>query len=287
MSGSVSPGEVMPGELVGTVIASRHPAFVVGDTVLTRGGWRSHCLAEGHATALPGLAGLLAPVAQPIRCSAAVPASAYLGVLGMPGLTAYAMVQRLLRPQAGEHAVVFAATGAVGSVAGQLLRLAGAHTVAVVGSADKARHAREALGFDDAVVRTSPHLASEISRACPQGMHMLVANDGGPALATWLGQLALHARVALIGDMSQYNAADLQPGPALGQVIARRATLSGFVVFDHFDLLPAWQGLASDWLAQGRLVFHEDACEGLEQAPAHFARLMRGQTRGKALVRLA
>jgi NADPH-dependent curcumin reductase CurA len=285
MSGAIAVGDVMPGELVGTVALSRHPDFAPGDLVVTRGGWRSWCVVDGQAPASAnGLDAILAPVALKISPVANVPASAYLGVLGMPGLTAYALMLRCLRPGPGDTCLVFAATGAVGSAAGQIARHMGAHTVAYVGSREKARHAREVLGFDAAVVRTEPDALAQLAHACPAGIDALVTNDCGAELGGIFGQLARGARVALTGAMSQYNSAQPLPGPSLGQIIARRASVSGFVVFDHYDLMQRWRHLAASWMADGKLRFHEDRSAGLAQAPAAFTRLMRGETMGKALV---
>ena len=284
MSGAVAVGDVMPGELVGVVEESRHPAFAQGQTVLVRGGWRSFCLAEGAVSAAQGMSAILAPVAHRIDTSGGIPPSAWLGVLGMPGLTAFALMMTTLRPAPGDTAVIFAATGAVGSVAGQLARCMGARAVAFVGSQDKARHARDVLGFDDAVVRKAADLPAQLARACPNRIDALMTNDCGPGLDILLAHLAAGARVALIGNMSQYNSAQMLPGPALGPVIAQRATITGFVVYDHYDLMDRWQRTARELMAAGRLRFHEDRTPGLAQAPAGFARLMRGDTMGKALV---
>ncbi len=284
MSGAVAVGGVMPGEVVGVVQESRHPDFAEGDQVLVRGGWRSYCLAEGAEPTAQGMGAILSPVARHIPPSPGIPASAWLGVLGMPGLTAFAVMLRTLRPLPGDTALIFAATGAVGSVAGQIARRMGARAVAFVGTQDKARHACDVLGFDDAIVRKAADLPTQLSRACPDRIDALMTNDCGPGLGMLLGHLALGARIALIGNMSQYNSAQILPGPELGQVIAQRATMTGFVVYDHYDLMERWQRTAQDWINEGSLHFHEDRTIGLAQAPAAFARLMRGETMGKTLV---
>lgn len=285
-SGAVAVGDVMPGETIGVVEQSNHERFAEGDLVLSRGGWATHSLAEG-APPLPGLAGILSRAAHPVAPLAGVPASAYLGVLGMPGLTAYAVTTTVLRPQPGETVAVLAAAGAVGAAAGQLARSMGARAVGIVGTQAKAEHVRTTLGFDAAAVRGAVDFEEQLAAATPRRIDAVLANVTGPTLEAVLRNLALHARVALIGDMAQYNSRELLPGPALTPLLGARASITGFVVYDHYGLLPRWQELAAGWLAEGRLTCHEDVSVGLAAAPEAFARLMRGQTTGKAVVDVA
>lgn len=283
MSGGVSVGDVMPGEVVGVVETSRHPRFSRGDLVLTRGGWRSFCVADGE-TALTGIQRILSPLAERLGSLDGIALSHYLGVLGMPGLTAYAAMTRTLKPLPGETVLIFSAGGGVGSIAGQLARLMGARVVGVVGSEEKARFIRDDLGFDDSAVRGVPKFDDDLAAATPDRIDCVLSNVGGADLEHVLRRLASGARVVLTGDMAQYNSATPLPGPPLGQVVANRATLTGFVVYDHYDMLPRWRQLATGWLREGRLKAREQRVEGLERAPEAFARLMSGHTVGKTIV---
>ncbi len=283
MSGAVSVGQVMPGDVVGVVEESLHADFQAGDTVLTRGGWRAYSVANGDAPQDEGLGAILAPTAHKIHPSDKVPATAWLGVLGMPGLTAYALMSRCLKPREGETVAVFAATGAVGSVIGQIARRHGARAVAIVGNEVKAEHALS-IGYDAAVIRGSKDFSDALSQACPNGINALVSNDSGAAFSTAMDHLAMRGRVALLGDMSQYNSSDIVAGPPIAKIVSKRATVMGFVVFDHFDLMSEWQNTARSWIEDGSLIFSEDRTEGIENAPDAFARLMRGDTMGKTLV---
>jgi NADPH-dependent curcumin reductase CurA len=283
-SGAVFPGDVMPAEVVGVVEQSRHPDFAEGDVVLTRGGWSTFCLADGDAPA-SGLQGILSAAAHRLPPPPpGIPASVYLGLLGMPGLTAYAIMIRTLRPQPGETVAVFAAAGAVGSAAGQLARLMGARTVGIVGSEAKAAHARDVLAYDAAVVRGGDDFPERLAVAAPRRLDAVVSNVCGSVFESVLWQLAHGGRVAFTGDVAQYNSREILPSPSLSPLLAARATMTGFVVYDHYDLLPRWREIACEWLVDGKLVLHEDLTEGLERAPEAFARLMRGETTGKTIV---
>lgn len=284
LSGSLQPGDVMPAEVVGVALVSRHPDFAAGDIVLTRGGWRAHCVADGSPPP-PGVAGVLSAAAHKLApLPDGVPLSAYLGILGMPGLTAFGAVTRVLRPTLGDTVVVFAAAGGVGATAGQLVRMAGGRAVGVVGSEEKAAYVREELGFDAAVVRSADDFDEQLAAACPDGVDGVLANTTGAAFETVLARMALHGRVTLLGNIEQYNASEPLPGPSLAPLMPARGQITGFVVYDHYDLLPRWQRLAAEWLALGRLVYREDRFAGLASAPEAFARLMRGQTTGKVVV---
>lgn len=267
----VGPGDVVPGRAVGEVVESRCAGVPVGSTVLAETGWRAEAVVDGTAV-------------TPLDVPAGVPLSAALGALGMPGLTAYAAHVRHLRPRAGATIVVGAATGGVGAVAGQLARLAGARTVAVVGSARKAAVATERLGYD-AAVRRGDGLDAALAQACPAGVDGYLHLGDQPTLDVVMERLAVGARVSLCGLMDQYNGAALTRLRA-GAVMAARAEVHGMVVHDHHDLAAEHVERVGALLVSGELVTVEDRCAGLAQAPAAFARLMGGANVGKVLIDL-
>ncbi|WP_244932159.1 NADP-dependent oxidoreductase [Nocardioides sp. W7] len=265
----VGPGDVPPGRSVGEVVESRFPGLAVGQHVLAETGWRAETVVDGAA-------------ATPVSVPAGVPLSAALGALGMPGLTAYAGHVRQLRPVAGETVVIGSATGGVGAVAGQLARLAGARTVGIVGSEEKAKLADGPLGYD-AVVRRGPDLADELAAACPDGIHAYLHLGDQETLDVVMERLAIGARVSLCGLMDQYNGSAPTRLRA-GAVMAARAEVVGMVVFDHADLSSEHVEHVGALLASGELVTVEDHYSGIEQAPTAFARLMGGQNVGKVVV---
>jgi NADPH-dependent curcumin reductase len=263
----VTPGGLVPGRAVGEVVESRSADVQVGDAVLAETGWRAEAVvADSDVT--------------PVEVPPGVPLSAALGALGMPGLTAYAAHVRHLRPRAGATIVVGAATGGVGAVAGQLARLAGARTVAIVGSEEKAAIATGRLGYDVAVLR-GPGLAD----ALPTGIDGYLHLGDQATLDVVMERLAVGARVSLCGLMDQYNGAAPTRLRA-GAVMAARAEVFGMVVYDHHDLTPEYRARVGALLASGELVTVEDRHRGLSEAPAAFARLMGGANVGKVLVDL-
>ena len=270
---AIQIGEVMTGETVGEVIASADPRFAVGDIVVGPRGWQTHCVSSGN--------GLVK-----IDPAAKAPLSAYLGVLGMPGATAYAGVTEIIKPKPGETIVVSAASGAVGSVAGQLAKRAGARVVGVAGGAEKCLWVQDNLGFDDCVDHRSMDLGRELHAACPNGIDGYFENVGGAVQAAVFDQLNRHARVAMCGMVSQYNEAVFPPGPNLGFVVGKSVLIQGFIVSDRPARLPEWRALAAPWVADGSLVYREDLHEGLEQAPAALSGILTGQNFGKLLVRV-
>jgi hypothetical protein len=267
------PGDPMYGETVAEVVESRHPQFPVGDFVVVKNGWQEYALSDGQGVRKvdPQLA----------------PLSTAVGVLGIPGLTGYAGLVYLGEPKPGETVVVSAATGPVGSTVGQVARLVGARAVGIAGSDEKCRHAVEVLGFDACVNYRTGDLRALLREACPSGIDVYFDNVGGDVLAAALGHLALHARVVLCGMIGAYSMDSPPPGPFLGPVVAARATMRGLVVYDHMHRMPELQRVVGRWIREGRFKYREDVTEGLENAPAAFCRLMRGENFGKALVRVA
>ena len=252
-------------------------------------------LAEDSATLPAGaLARAFGPWQERVRLPAesltAVPAhldppSLALGVLGMPGLTAYAGVTRMLRPNAGETVVVSAAAGPVGATVGQLCKSAGARVVGIAGSDAKREWLYGTAGFDACIDRREP-VRDGLDACCPDGVDMYFDNVGGDILQAVMERLAPQARVVLCGLMDQYNRAVAPPGPNPALVIRARATVFGLVVYDHEALRGAMEADLGARIRGGALAFREDVADGLDQAPAAFCRLMGGGTFGKAIVRV-
>jgi NADPH-dependent curcumin reductase CurA len=272
--------ETMQGGTVGEVVESRHPDFKVGDNVRGMLGWAEY----GVGTA-PGLAKI---------DTRNIPISAYLGVVGMTGMTAWYGIKKILEPKAGETVVVSAASGAVGSVAGQLARLAGARVVGIAGGAEKCRYVIEELGFDACIdYKTATDvksLAALIAAAAPKGVDAHFENVGGDVLNAVMSLLNPFARVAICGMIADYNA---KPGtvpksailnPAL--FLVARFKMQGFIISDHMDLWP--QGLLElqGLVAAGRLKYRESIAHGLAAAPGAFIGLLKGHNFGKQLVKL-
>jgi NADPH-dependent curcumin reductase len=254
----VELGQPMVGGTVSEVVESRHPGFATGDVVLGYGGWQTYHVARAGAT--PGPFGPLKLDPQ------AAPISTALGVLGMPGMTAYVGLLDLGQPKAGETVVVSAAAGAVGSIVGQLAKLKGCRAVGVAGAQAKCDYVVKELGFD----------------ACVSYFD----NVGGDVLTTVLRLVNPFARIPLCGLISQYNATELPPGPNMGAVLINRVTIRGFIISDHVDRLPAFLADTAGWLREGRIKYREDVVEGLEQAPRAFIGLLRGENLGKMLVKV-
>jgi NADPH-dependent curcumin reductase CurA len=269
----VELGQVMVGGTVSQVVESQHPGFAAGDFVMGYDGWQEYAVSSG--------AGLrkLDPTVAPI--------STALGVLGMPGLTAYVGLLDIGRPKPGETVVVSAAAGAVGSIVGQLAKIKGCRVVGVAGAKDKCEHVVRDLGFDACVSHRSADLPAALREACPQGIDVYFDNVGGPVLDAVLRLINRGARIPICGLISQYNAVELPPGPNLGPVLVNRALIQGFIIGDHLDRAPDFLKDCSGWLSQGRLRYREDVVEGLAQAPRAFIGLLEGRNLGKLLVRVA
>jgi hypothetical protein len=269
---AIEIGEVMTGETVGEVVASAHPDFAPGDIAVGARGWQTHSVTAGDK------------LVKVPRHGASL--SAYLGVLGMPGATAYAGVTEICKPKQGETFVVSAASGAVGSVAGQLAKRAGARVVGIAGGAEKCLWVQDSLGFDDCVDHRSLDLRRELHAACPNGIDAYFENVGGGVQAAVFDLLNPFARVAMCGMVSQYNAQTLPPGPNLGFVVGKRVHIQGFIVSDRPERMIEWRKLAAPWVADGSLVYREDVVEQLENAPDALAGILGGRNFGKLLVRV-
>ena len=270
---AVQIGEVMTGETVGEVIASADPGFVAGDIVVGSRGWQTHSVtAAAQLHKIP---------------KGGAPLSAYLGILGMPGATAYAGVTEICKPKAGETFVVSADSGAVGSVAGQIAKRAGARVVGIAGGSEKCLWVQDSLGFDDCVDHRSLDLGGELMAACPNGIDCYFENVGGSVQAAVFNQLNAFARVAMCGMVSQYNEKTFPPGPNLGFVVGKRILIQGFIVSDRPERLTGWRAVAEPLVADNSLVYREDIVDGLENAPEALTGILSGRNFGKLLVRVA
>lgn len=267
-------GEALDGGAVGAVIESRSPALGVGDIVLHGLGWRDYAVgaARGFRRVDP----------------AAAPLSAYLGVLGMPGLTAYAGLLEVAAMKAGDVVFVSGAAGAVGSAAGQIAKLKGAsRVIGSAGSAAKVEHVL-GLGFDAAFDYKQAPVRRQLRDAAPDGIDVYFDNVGGDHLEAAIGSLRPHGRVALCGAISAYNETSAPPGPRnLASAIGKRLTLRGFIVNDHNHLRGVFTDEVSGWVREGRLRWEQTTVHGLEKAPAAFIGLLQGENTGKMVVELS
>jgi NADPH-dependent curcumin reductase CurA len=269
----VAVGGVMVGGTVGAVVSSRDPAFSPGEIVLGSGGWRQYAALPGRS--LRKLDPALAPV------------SSALGVLGMPSMTAYVGLLDLGRPREGETVVVSAASGAVGSVVGQIGKIKGCRAVGVAGGPEKCRYVVETLGLDACVDHRAPGLGDALARACPNGVDVYFENVGGAVQEAIWPLLNMFARVPVCGLIAQYNDASPRPGPSMWSVLRKRLDVRGFIVSDHADRFKDFQRDMSGWVRQGRVKYREDVVEGLERAPDAFIGLLQGRNFGKLIVRVA
>lgn len=273
ISGAVNPGDMLMGETVGEVISTNNPDLAVGDLITHRGGWQQYALTDGSDAR---------PVDPRID-----PASLALGILGMPGLTAYAGLLHLGEPQEGDTLMVSASSGPVGSMVGQIGRIRGCRVIGIAGSDEKCRWCVEEAGFAACINYKTENLAEAIDRHCPDGVNVYFDNVGGDVLEAVIWRLALGARVVLCGLSSQYNSDVMPPGPNPGSIIRARAIVRGLVVYDHEDKRPAMLEDVLSWLASGDIKYQEDVTEGIENAPEAFARLMSGRNFGKTIVKVS
>ena len=269
---SVEPGQVIVGGTVGEVLESKHPALARGDVVLGYDGWQSHAVSK--AAGLRKLDPKQAPV------------STALGVLGMPGMTAYVGLLDIGQPRPGETVVVSAASGAVGSAVGQIAKIKGCRAVGVAGSADKCDYVVRELGFDACVNYKKGDLAAALKDACPNGIDVYFENVGGDVLRAVMTQLNQNARIPLCGLISEYNAIESTPGPNLRPLLFNRALIQGFIVSDHVARMGDFLRDCGAWVREGRLKYREDVVIGLEKAPEAFIGLLQGKNFGKLLVRV-
>jgi NADPH-dependent curcumin reductase CurA len=266
--------EVMTGQGVGEVVESRSSRIAAGEIVAGPFGWQELAAVPAHH--LRRVDPQVAPV------------STALHVLGMTGLTAYFGLFDVCRPLPGDTVVVSAASGAVGQVVGQLARIAGCRAVGLAGSPEKVDDLRQLYGYDVGIDYKAEVVSEALKQACPDGVNVYFDNVGGEVSAAVHRRLAQHARVAICGQISEYNQDPPQGGPrSLRFMIVRRVRMEGFLVSDFAHLFEPALVRLSTWLREGRLRYREDVVEGLEQAPRAFIGLLRGENRGKLLVKVA
>ena len=266
-------GAVMAGQTVGEVVESRHPGFRPGDKVLTSLGWQLHGVAKGKELNLVD--------------AARVPASYYLGILGMPGITAWFGLFEIGAPKAGETVVVSAASGAVGSVVGQLAKSEGCRVVGIAGGRKKCDYVVGELGFDACIDYKAGKLADELRAACPQGVDVYFENVGGEMLDTLLRVMNVHSRIVLCGLIAEYNATQPYGCRNLRSVLVNRIKMQGMIVFDWKERYGEALADLGARVAAGKLRYKESIVEGLENAPQGLISLLSGGNFGKQLVKLA
>ncbi|WP_439533371.1 NADP-dependent oxidoreductase [Polymorphobacter sp.] len=272
LSGNLLPGQPVISELVGTITESNDPRLEPGQTVAGFGAW-----ADLTTIAADGLRTL---------DFGALPPSLALGVLGMPGLTAYAGVSELLKPGPDDVLVVSAAAGPVGSTVGQLALARGATVIGIAGGPEKCRWVVEEAGFSACIDHRSEDIATRLRELVPQGPSQYFDNVGGELLRTILVNMKPHGRIALCGIMDDYNSDTRSPGPLPLEIIGARATLMGLVVYDYEHLRADMISTVAGLIEAKKFAWREDVSEGLESAPSAFVRLMQGRNFGKTLVHL-
>jgi NADPH-dependent curcumin reductase len=269
----VAVGAVMCGHTVSQVVESRDPDVRAGDIVAGYDGWQAFASSPGKDVRT------LDPAVAPVTTA--------IGVLGMPGFTAFVGLVDIGQPGEGETVVVSAASGAVGSVVGQLAKTRGCRAVGVAGSRDKCRFVVEELGFDACVNYKTDDLVPALQSACPGGVDVYFDNVGGAVLAAVLRVLNRGARIPLCGMISEYNATEPPSGPNLRPLLVNRAMIKGFIVSDHTDRFPAFLKEVTPLVRQGRIKYREDIVDGLENAPSALIGLFEGRNFGKLIVRVS
>ena len=270
--------EVVGGGTVGQVIESKNSKFSTGDLVFGYGGWQEFWVQQG--TELKKVDPKLAPI------------STATGVLGMPGVTAYTGLLNIGQPKKGETVVVAAASGAVGSVVGQIARIKGARAVGIAGSAEKCKYVKEELGFDACVNHNSPEFVEALKAVCPDGIDVYFENVGGKVFETVSPLFNDFARIPVCGIISAYNATELPPGPNLTpllmrDILVKRLTFRGFIVWDFASQEKEALTKLAEWIKEGKLNYREDIVDGIENAPEAFIGLLEGKNFGKLVIRVS
>jgi hypothetical protein len=274
----VEPGEMMVGGTVSEVAASKHKDYKPGDVVLSYDGWQQYALSKGMGLRK------LDPKQAPVQTA--------LGVLGMPGMTAYTGLLAIGQPKAKETVVVAAAAGPVGSVVGQIAKIKGARAVGIAGGKDKCDYIVKELGFDAAIDHRAPDMAAKLKEACPNGIDVYFENVGGAVWDAVFSLLNDFARIPVCGIVAHYNDTTLPSGPdrtpmLMGAILRKRLTMRGFIVWDFAAQEKDFQRDVGQWLREGKIKYREDVVEGLEKAPEAFIGMLKGKNFGKLLVRVA
>ncbi|MBK1890933.1 NADP-dependent oxidoreductase [Undibacterium sp. 14-3-2] len=265
--------ETMIGGTVGEIIASNNPRFAVGDKVLGMLGWTEVAVSDGA-------------LLRKLDAASPIPLSAYLGAVGMPGLTAWYGLTQIMQPKAGETVVVSAASGAVGSVVGQLAKQMGCRVVGIAGGAEKCAYVVNELGFDACVDYKAGNLDADLAAATPDGTDAVFENVGGEVFDASLARMNPFGRIAMCGMISGYNGEPIAIKNARA-FLTMRLTMRGFIVSEHVDLWPQGLKELGTLVASGKLKFRESIAEGIAQAPEAFIGLLKGQNFGKQLVKLS
>jgi NADPH-dependent curcumin reductase len=268
----VAIGQVMEGRTVSEVVASRLEGFAVGDIVFSPNGWQTHAVSDGR------LVRKIDPALAPV--------STALGVLGMPGMTAYTGLLDIGQPKPGETVVVSAASGAVGSVVGQIAKLKGARAVGIAGGPDKCRYVAEELGFDACIDHRGGDLPGRLKAACPNGIDVYFENVGGDVQRAVYPLLNDFGRMIMCGMIAEYNDATPRPGPSLVAAVRKRLKIQGFIVSDHAALRSEYLEMAAPLVRSGQLKYREDIVEGIDNAPEAFIGLLQGKNFGKLIIKL-
>lgn len=273
----VEVGGVMEGGAVSEVVTSNVAGYQAGDLVVARTGWQEYSLSDGEGVRKvdPSLGSI----------------SYALGVLGMPGMTAYTGLLNIGQPRPGETVVVAAASGAVGSVVGQIARIKGCRVVGIAGGEPKCQFVREELGFDACLDHRQPDLGDRLKVACPKGIDVYYENVGGAVFEDVLPLLNNFARIPVCGLIAHYNATELPAGPdrvplVMHNILVNRLTFRGFIVGDFADQYADFLKDVSGWLREGRIKYREDITDGLENAPRELIALLKGQNFGKKIIRV-
>ncbi|CAM3172036.1 NADP-dependent oxidoreductase [Vibrio rarus] len=272
----VALGEVMVGGSVCQIVESNNSEFTKGGWVLAYSGWQDYSISKGD--------GLLKLGINPQHPSYA------LGVMGMPGFTAYMGLLEIGQPKAGETVVVAAATGAVGSMVGQIAKIKGCKVIGIAGSDEKCSFAVDSLGFDACINHKDPDFATQLTNACSNGIDVYFENVGGMVFDNVLPLLNTSARIPLCGLISQYNATSLPDGPdrlsmLMGQLLVKRIKMQAFIIFDDYGhRYPEFAQQMTTWLSEGKIVYKEHLIQGLEKAPEAFIGLLQGNNFGKLIV---
>ena len=271
-------GQSLPTEAVARVLVSRDAGFQAGEVVAVHDLWRDHMVRK--ASDLRKLDPALAPV------------QTALGVMGMPGMTAFTGLKHIGKPKAGETVVVGAASGAVGALVGQIARTCGARAVGLAGGAEKCAYVVDELGFDACIDRNAPDMAAQLAAACPKGVDVYFELTGGAIFDAVLPLLNQFGRVPVCGTIATYNATRLPDGPdrtplLLRSILTRSLTFRGFIVSEFWGDAPEFYGQMAAWLAEGRVKYREDVTDGLDRMVETFIGMLEGRNFGKTLIRVA
>jgi NADPH-dependent curcumin reductase CurA len=268
----VDIGDVMVGQTVGQVVESKNGKFKQGDHVLTQLGWQLYGTAKGD---------------ELVKVREGVPLSYYLGVLGMPGLTAFFGLREIGQPKAGETVVVSAASGAVGSVVGQLAKIAGCRVVGIAGGRQKCDYVAGALGFDACIDYKAGNLYRDLKEACPKGIDVCFENVGGEILDTTLRLMNAFSRIIVCGLIAEYNATEPYGYKNMRAILVNRIRMQGMIVFDWKERYGEGLQALAGYLQQGKIKYRESVVEGIDNAPKGLIQLLKGGNFGKQLVKLA